>query len=317
MVAKTKYVGALAAGALVAVGLLVLMMLMVGGRPAEATFPGENGRIAYTGIDRHGHDFEIFTIKPSGRGRVRVTHDKAHQEHFSFAPNGKKIAYSAPDSHSEAIIGTADEEIYTMNVGGGSRFQLTNNNNRHDIAPAYSPDGKRIAYEVGDLGLENANIYTINATGGKPVKLTPNKTHGSYPDYSPSGKRIAYVGSDGHDSEIYTISATGGKPFQVTHNRTADASPSYSPSGKRIAYVGSHGHGHTEIYTINAGGGDKFQVTNTNANDFDPSYSPDGKKIAYVGRAGIYTIKVTGGKPFNVTNNTTDYVGDPSWLSRP
>ena len=276
MAAKTKYVGSLAAAALVAVGLLVLM-LMFEARTAEATFPGKNGRIAYTGIDKHGHDFEIFTIKPSGRGRVRVTHDKAHQEHFSFAPNGKKIAYSAPDRHSEEIY-SADEEIYTMNVGEGSRFQVTNNN-RHDIAPAYSPDGKRIAYEAVDRSQSVSNIYTINATGGKPFKVTHNKSYDSHPVYS--------------------------------------SLPDYSPSGKRIAYVGSDGHGHTEIYTNNVGGGDKFQVTNNNANDFDPTYSPDGKKIAYVGRAGIYTIKVTGGKPFNVTNNTTDYVGDPSWLSRP
>jgi hypothetical protein len=63
-VAKTNRLGALAAVAaatLTAVGLLVLMLLAEV-KPAQATFPGKNGKIAYEGWD--GHDFEIFTIDP-------------------------------------------------------------------------------------------------------------------------------------------------------------------------------------------------------------------------------------------------------------
>ena len=64
---KTNHVGTLApaAGALVAAGLLVLMLLVVvEARPAEATFPGKNGKIAYSSWD--GQDYEIYTIKPRG-----------------------------------------------------------------------------------------------------------------------------------------------------------------------------------------------------------------------------------------------------------
>jgi hypothetical protein len=73
-VAKTNHLGALAAaaGALVAVGLLMLMLLLVvEAGPAGATFPGKNGKIAYSGYD--GTDFEIYTIKPGGGGRVQLT----------------------------------------------------------------------------------------------------------------------------------------------------------------------------------------------------------------------------------------------------
>jgi hypothetical protein len=63
MVAKTNRLGALvgkAGAGLVAVGLLMLMTLVVDVKPAEAAFPGQNGRIAYVASD--GHDQEIFTI---------------------------------------------------------------------------------------------------------------------------------------------------------------------------------------------------------------------------------------------------------------
>ena len=73
MMAKTNHLGALAAaaGTLVAVGLLLLMLMLVDVGPAEATFPGKPGKIAYEGND--GTDSEIYTIKPGGGGKVKVT----------------------------------------------------------------------------------------------------------------------------------------------------------------------------------------------------------------------------------------------------
>jgi hypothetical protein len=74
-VAKTNHLGALAAavGMLAAVGSLVLMLVVIEARPAEATFPGKNGKIAYQGFD--GHDTEIYTIDRGGGGRVQLTHN--------------------------------------------------------------------------------------------------------------------------------------------------------------------------------------------------------------------------------------------------
>ena len=114
MVAKTKYVGALAAaaGALVAVGLLLLMMLVGEVPPAGATFPGKNGKIAYV-----GGDLNIYTINPGGRGKFRVTDNRtasAATIRPSFSPNGKKIAYASYDGHYG--------KIYANKVGGGAKF---------------------------------------------------------------------------------------------------------------------------------------------------------------------------------------------------
>ena len=70
--AKTNHLGALAAaGTLVAVGLVVLILVVVEASPAEATFPANPGKIAYSGYD--GQDFEIYTINSGGGGKVKVT----------------------------------------------------------------------------------------------------------------------------------------------------------------------------------------------------------------------------------------------------
>jgi hypothetical protein len=71
--AKTIHRGTLAAaGTLVSVGLLLLIVLVVvEARPAEATFPGKSGKISYSGDD--GQDYELYTINSGGGGKFNVT----------------------------------------------------------------------------------------------------------------------------------------------------------------------------------------------------------------------------------------------------
>jgi hypothetical protein len=75
-----------AAGLLAAVGLLVVILYA---QPAEATFPGKSGKIAYSGYD--GTDFEIYTIKSGGGGKVPVTDNNTNDYEPSYSPSGKKI----------------------------------------------------------------------------------------------------------------------------------------------------------------------------------------------------------------------------------
>jgi hypothetical protein len=114
---KTNHVGTLAAGALVAVGLLVLM-LVVEARPAEATIPGKNGKIAYAADDgtSGGIDSEIYTINPTGGTSFNVTNNDTDDGDPDYSPGGTKIAYSVSSATNPTGTGY---EIYTINVGGG------------------------------------------------------------------------------------------------------------------------------------------------------------------------------------------------------
>jgi Tol biopolymer transport system component len=117
--AKTNHLGALeaASGTLVAVGLVLLIMVVVEASPAEATFPANPGKIAYSG--RHGQDFEIYTINSGGGGKVQLTENAAKAYNPSFSPSAKKIVYSGYDGQ--------DFEIYTINSGGGGKVNITDN----------------------------------------------------------------------------------------------------------------------------------------------------------------------------------------------
>src|SRR5688572_23580484 len=110
MMAKTNHLGALAAaaGILVAVGLLLLMLQVTDAQPAEATFPGKPGKIAYASFDilpgGARTDREIYTINPTGGTPFNVTNNNTFDESPSYSPNGNKIAYSGFDG--------TDSEIY-------------------------------------------------------------------------------------------------------------------------------------------------------------------------------------------------------------
>jgi hypothetical protein len=216
-------------------------------KPAEATFPGKNGRIAY-----ERNYFVIYTINPNGSGKTKVTNTGVSPSLGDYSSDGKKITYTDYRGNNDN-----DEEIYTINSNGTGKFQLTKNRT-NDYDPSYSPNGMKIAFasDVGNYPDYDSEIYTMNVHGKNRVRLTNNAPNDFGPDYSPNGKRIAYYDCDGNDNEIVTISAHGGHKFRVTKG----AFPSYSPDGKKIAYTRGHER-NGAIYAINVGGGGKSKVT--------------------------------------------------------
>jgi TolB protein len=297
--------GILAAAVLVAcaVGLLA-----VSGE-AEATFPSKNGKIAYNS------NGVIYTINPDGSAKTKVANTRVSGYPIDYSPTGKKITYTSYEGFNDGSPTgpQKDAEIYTINLDGSAKTNVTNNN-RGDEASSYSPDGKRIAYTHWDG--HDLEIYTINTNGTGTFQVTDNRTNEFTPSYSPDGKRILFSGEERkflrNDAvEIYTIGVHGKNRVPLTNNATNDYFPDYSPDGRRIAFSGS-GEKSTNIYTISAGGGDKTKVTV----GYDPDYSPDGKKIVYyIGNdtnGKIYTINVGGGGKTKVTEGS-----NPAWGSRP
>jgi Tol biopolymer transport system component len=306
--------------AMVSAGLLVAL----GGtlREADATFPGEDGRIAFAsnrttgeGVVNPEGDFEIFTMNPDGTGLTQLTENAALDFDPEWSPDGGKIAF---ESNRDGF-----SEIFVMNADGTQETQVTSNPDfSFDRSPTFSPDGERIAFESNRAaGVDNPEkdneIFVVNLDGTGLQQLTRNAARELHPDYAPNGKKIAFVSERNFQPGIYTTKADGTKQKKRSQGpATVFASPSWSPDGERIAFT-SNQDGPTNIFTMNADGSKQKRLTNNGIRvDSGPVFSPHGKKIAFQsnrdGNFEIYMMNVDGTGQLNLTN---DPAGDftPDW----
>src|SRR5215211_4828691 len=212
--AKTKHFGALAAavGALLAVALLVLMLVLVNPQTAGAALPGTNGRIAYAGYVPGRLDLEIFTISATGGTPSQLTDNLTNDFSPCYSPDGNTIGYIGPTASGDQIF---TNQIFTMPDTGGQRQQVTPDTVDNPGACSFTgPRGTHIVYYAPSGG-RPSKIFTIlvpvpGAPPGTPDQVT-SISDGLAPSFTAVGKRIAYSGSErtGGDLEIFTAPATG------------------------------------------------------------------------------------------------------------
>jgi Tol biopolymer transport system component len=206
-------------------------------------------------------------------------------------PGPTSIAFDPISAGKIAFMSTQDgnPEIYTVNPDGSGLARLTYSD-AGDIAPAWSPDGTRIAFGCG-IGPETdggirwvgpSDICLMDADGRRLVRLTNDPVSDGEPTWSPDGSRIAFR----REGDIYTMKPDGADLTRLTTDAFA-YEPAWSPDGTKIAFTSRrdldpNGMGNPEIYVMDADGTGAVNLTRDLAReDGRPAWSPDGTRIAY------------------------------------
>jgi TolB protein len=147
------------------------------------------------------------------------------------------------------------------------------------MSPAWSPDGKKLAYVSFES--RNSAIYVQDILSGQRQRIAANPGINSAPSWSPDGSRLAMTLSKGGDPEIFILHMSSGTLQQVTHNRAIDTEPSWSPDGSKIAFTSDRGGG-PQIYEIVLPDKRARRLTFNGPYNARPRYSPDGHNMVMI-----------------------------------
>ncbi len=190
-----------------------------------------------------------------------------------------RIAYIAEEGGRYALK-VADADGYNDRTVLESEAPL--------LSPAWSPDGRDIAYV--SLEGEGSQVFIQDLATGKRRRVSAYPGLNSAPAFSPDGRYLALTLSKDGDPEIYLINIATRRLRRLTDNPAIDTEPAFSPDGRYIYFTSDRG-GTPQIYRIPREGGEARRITFEGDYNASPDVSPDGRALALVHRSrGRYRI---------------------------
>ena len=243
---------------------------------AQPDWSPDGRKIAFVS-GRDGSPSQIHVMDADGKNPIRLTDGRGGKRDPDWSPDGRKIAFTvspdfiddwvhhiavidadgrnrerledhasepswSPDGGEIAFVSWRDDgrnhEIYVIGADGQGRKRVT-----HDLVgqhrPAFSPDGRRIAYMAEHEGF--LHIFVVGVDGKNRVRLTHNEENHWAPAWSPDGQTIAYYVWDGIldgnlHATIHLMASNGRYIRQLSDDRNArDHQPDISPLGLAVS----------------------------------------------------------------------------------
>lgn len=222
----------------------------------------------------------------------------------TWAPDGKRIAYVSFERGDRPAI-------YMRELDTGKVQQLTNFEGLNG-APAFSPDGKKLAMVLSKDG--NPDIYILDLETRRLRRITRHYAIDTEPSFTPDGKSIVFTSDRGGKPQIYMMHLADLSIERLTFEGDYNAKATMLPDGSGLVLVHRrNGIFHIALMDLKRG---RFTVLTKTALDESPSVAPNGSMLIYatqVGGKGILAaVSIDGGVKFNLPSSEGD-VREPAW----
>ena len=275
----------------------------------KITFVSDRTRESVLGTVEKRNAREVYVADYDGANELRITNSRDLNVNPSWSSDASAVAYSAYRRNGAPDILVSF--IYT-----GVLQNLTKGGLRDGAyLPAYSPDGKRIAFAATAEGASAQDIFVMNADGSNRRRLTTHPDSDTTPTWSPSGAQIAFTSDRTGKPQIYVMNVDGSGLYRLPIPDGEVDRATWAPAPfNEIAYYARTGPGYDiKIYELATR--QTRQITFGEGSNESPSYSPSGRHLAFTSTRGsgqqVYTIGRDGNGLRQVTRSGNNQT--PAW----
>ena len=187
---------------------------------------------------------------------------------FDIAPNGKRALFEARG------------EVFTVPAEHGNTRNLTQTSGVREQYPAWSPDGKWVAYVTDRTGEAEIAVRPADGTGTEQILTDRRKGYLYDPAWAPDSKKIAFSDSE---HALWILNVQDRKLTNVDSNPRAEMHDfAWSPDALWLAYSKAADNDLRQIYLYSLTSARATQVTGARTSDFDPTFDPQGKYLYFI-----------------------------------
>ena len=200
-----------------------------------------------TDVKRHIHVFDTATKK-----EFEVAHDRWDDGAPVWSPDGTLIAFSA--NRTDNPDANDNTDVFVVEARAGAKPRALTTSPGSDGSPAFSPDGKSIAYVQGgdskDIWYATNNVAVIAVSGGTPRVLTPNVDRNiRSPQFTPDGTKVLFLLEEGGNVHLASVPAGGGPIDRLLNGERDLTSYDVAKSGD-IVYLDSQSQRPGEVFFV-------------------------------------------------------------------
>lgn len=251
-----------------------------------------SGQVRSLGGQRYEVSFELVDAVANGKWLLGRSYQVSRNELRTLAHHISDQIYQKLTGE-RGVFSTRIAYILVQRKGEQARYSLevadADGHNPQSLlvsrepvmSPAWSPDGKLIAYVSFEK--KRAQIYTVSVESGHRRLITSFPGINGAPAWSPDGKELAVVLSKNGAPKIYAVALSNGQMKQLTFGSAIDTEPRYAPDGRSLLFTSGRG-GSPQVYRLTFADGSISRVSFAGNYNARASYTPDQKNIVMLHR---------------------------------
>jgi TolB protein len=263
-------------------------------------------RIAYVAVEGspQARRFRLMVADSDGANSRVVVQSGQPIMSPAWSPDGSSLAYVSFEGGLSSV--------FVQQLATGQRARVSARSGING-APAFSPDGRRLALTLSRRD-GNVDIYLLTLATQQLARLTESPAIDTEPAWSPDGSQVYFTSDRGGSPQVYRVGAGGGSPQRITFEGGYNARPRLAPDGKILAVV-TLDRGAYRIASLDLERR-ASRVLTAGRQDESPSFAPNGATLIYAtrdGRRGVLaTVSVDGRVQQRLAGGDGD-IREPAW----